>query len=136
MKLVDVFVAGVVVGLAVSWAYILSLKATVRVCMTYIEDRIHNCTSRLEGTDDRMWPEGETQATGTDDRSTTSSHAERPTMAEQPLLIIESSGKGSPIHYQCSRCLRAFPLAKDDSPKMAAAELYRHFREHVAQEHA
>jgi hypothetical protein len=57
-------------------------------------------------------------------------------MAERPLLIIESSGNGSPIYYQCSLCLRVFPLAEDDSPKTAAADLYRRFREHVAQEHA
>jgi len=54
MKLVEVFVAGVVVGLAVTWTYILSLKATIRVCMTYIEDRIHNSTNRLESADDRV----------------------------------------------------------------------------------
>jgi len=50
MKLTEVFVAGIAVGLAVSWTYILSLKATIRVCMTYIEDRIHNCTNRFEPT--------------------------------------------------------------------------------------
>jgi len=72
---------------------------------------------------------------GNDDRATTLP-PERPTMAERPQLIVESSGKGSPIQYQCSRCLQAFPLAEDDSPKAAAAELYRRFREHVAQEHA
>ncbi|MGO9272434.1 MAG: hypothetical protein ACLQOO_19760 [Terriglobia bacterium] len=78
---------------------------------------------------------GTGEPAGSDDR-TTMSPPERPTMAEKPLLIVESSGKGSPIHYQCSRCLRVFPLAEDDSPKSAAAELYRRFREHVAEEHA
>jgi hypothetical protein len=76
MKLVEVFVAGVVVGLAVSWTYILSLKATIRVCMKYIEDRIHNCTDRVEGTGDRTREESETSMTEepgrTDERTTTS----------------------------------------------------------------
>ena len=72
---------------------------------------------------------------GADDRTTTSP-TERPTMAEHPLLIIESSGRGSPIHYQCSQCRRPFRMADDASPKAAAEEMYRRFREHVAEEHA
>jgi hypothetical protein len=40
LKLVAAFVVGLGVGLAVSWGYILSLKAEIRVCMSYIHDRI------------------------------------------------------------------------------------------------
>jgi len=57
MKLVEVFVAGVVVGLAVSWTYILSLKATIRICRTYIEDRIRNRTDRFERNDESIQEE-------------------------------------------------------------------------------
>jgi len=140
MNVIEVFLAGVVVGLAASWTYILSLKATLRVCMRYIQERIHDCTNGLEGTDGRIREERQTKGmeapTRLGDRSATSSPPEGPQMADKPLLIIESSGKGSPIHYQCSRCLRVFRLAEIDSPKAAAAELFRRFRQHVAQEHA
>jgi len=142
MKLVEVFVAGVVVGLAVSWAYILSLKATIKVCRTYIEDRIYSSTRRFESPDDHPgsirkecqmnWPG---QPAGSDDR-TTRDAPETPTTREKPRLIIEALGKDLPIQYQCSWCLQVFPMTDGDSPKLAAAEMYRRFREHVAQEHA
>jgi hypothetical protein len=40
LKLMVAFAVSVVAGLAVSWGYVLSLKATIRVCVSYIHDRL------------------------------------------------------------------------------------------------
>jgi hypothetical protein len=40
VKLLAAFAVGVVAGLAVTWVYVLSLKATIRVCVSYIHDRL------------------------------------------------------------------------------------------------
>jgi hypothetical protein len=107
-----------------------------------MEDRVGKCANRSEPTDDasregsreEFEMKGTEEPAGTNDR-TAATPPERLTMAEKPLLIIESAGNGSPFNYQCSRCLQVFPLATDDSPKSAVAELYRRFRAHVTEEH-
>jgi len=40
VKLLAAFVLGVVAGLAVTWGYVLYLKDTIRVCTSYIHDRL------------------------------------------------------------------------------------------------
>jgi hypothetical protein len=40
MKLLALFLAGLAAGVAVCWAYIASLRATVKLYETYIHDRI------------------------------------------------------------------------------------------------
>jgi hypothetical protein len=40
MKLLALFLAGLAAGVAVSWIYIASMKATLKVYATYIHDRI------------------------------------------------------------------------------------------------
>ncbi len=40
MKLVAAFLAGLIAGLALSWTYIVSLKATIKLYRSYVYDRI------------------------------------------------------------------------------------------------
>jgi hypothetical protein len=40
MKLLALFLAGLTAGVAVCWAYVASLRATVKLYETYIHDRI------------------------------------------------------------------------------------------------
>jgi hypothetical protein len=40
VKLLAAFAVGVVAGLAVTWGYVLYLKDTIRVCTSYIHDRL------------------------------------------------------------------------------------------------
>ena len=55
VNLIAVFVAGVVVGLAIAWGYVLSLKARIRVCVSYIHDRLDQQALVLQ---DSQWCEG------------------------------------------------------------------------------
>ena len=87
MKFLGVFVAGVAVGLAVSWAYILSLRAAIRVCMTYIEGRICDCTYDSGGA---------REAARTDHRSASSPELVALKMAEKLRLPTERPGKNVP----------------------------------------
>jgi len=63
------------------------------------------------------------------------SHPEGTTTTEKPKLLVSRSSKGEPIYYMCSCCLRGFPLPDVQPPKQAMRELYRAFRQHVAQKH-
>jgi len=56
-------------------------------------------------------------------------------MTEKPKLMISNSGRGEPIYYICSYCLRGFPLPESQPPKQAVKELYDCFRKHVEHEH-
>jgi hypothetical protein len=40
VKLLAAFALGVIAGLAVTWGYVLYLKDTIRVCTSYIHDRL------------------------------------------------------------------------------------------------
>jgi hypothetical protein len=138
LKLMGAFVVGVGAGLAVSWSYILTLKARIRVCTSYIHDRI----GKGMGTEymDRTIPE-ELEAKGpeklahTPSAGATSSGPERARMAERPKLIVSTPRRGGQVVYVCSGCLRVFPLLDDPSPKKVMAELFRRFQEHREQEH-
>jgi len=48
MKLLSLFLAGFAIGIAVCWAYIGSLKATIRLYETYIHQRIDALTKHDE----------------------------------------------------------------------------------------
>ena len=56
-------------------------------------------------------------------------------MTEKPKLIVGSAGRGEPIYYICSYCLRGFPLPDIQPPRAAVKELYNCFREHIEHEH-
>ena len=56
-------------------------------------------------------------------------------LSKKPKLIISNAGKGQPIYYMCSNCLREFPLPEDQPPKDAVRELFTSFKEHVEQIH-
>jgi hypothetical protein len=49
VKLLAAFALGVVAGLAVTWGYVLCLKDTIRVCTSYIHDRLDQQALVLEG---------------------------------------------------------------------------------------
>ena len=40
MKLLAAFLVGLVAGIALSWTYIVSLKATIKLYRSYIQERI------------------------------------------------------------------------------------------------
>jgi hypothetical protein len=47
-KLIAAFALGVVAGLALVWGYVLYLKDTIRVCTSYIHDRLDQQALALE----------------------------------------------------------------------------------------
>ena len=49
MKLLALFLSGFVAGVAVSWAYIRSLKSTLRVYQHYVHDRINKRSEQEPG---------------------------------------------------------------------------------------
>jgi hypothetical protein len=49
VKLLAAFALGVVAGLAITWGYVLYLKDTIRVCTSYIHDRLDQQALVLEG---------------------------------------------------------------------------------------
>jgi DNA-binding NarL/FixJ family response regulator len=53
----------------------------------------------------------------------------------KPKLLLGNAGKGEPVYYICSHCLRGFLLPDNQPPIQAAKELYHHFRKHVEQDH-
>ena len=55
VELIAVFAVGVVAGLAVAWGYVLSLKDTIRVCRSYIHDRLDQQALVLQ---DSRWCKG------------------------------------------------------------------------------
>jgi len=49
-----IYLVGAIACLAVSWIYILILKAKIRDCMRYIEDRIDKTNSRAEHVEKKL----------------------------------------------------------------------------------
>lgn len=138
LKLMAAFAVGLGAGLVVSWSYILTLKAKIRVCMSYIHDRIGKGMG-AERMDQNIPEEPEAkepwERTRTPSAGATPSRREGATMAEEPQLIVSIPSNGEQINYVCSRCSRIFPLPDDQPPKKVMAELLRRFREHRELEH-
>ena len=133
------FVIGAAACLAVSWFYILFLRAKVRDCMTYIHNRLDKANRVLAS------PSGGPEGGSEVKRTANSPHLgkeevktpaqEKATMDGKPKLIVGGSGSPQPLHYLCSHCLRPFYLSGDQPPKEAVAELLFNFGEYVEREH-
>lgn len=134
-----IFLVGAVACLAVSWIYLLLLKAKIRDCMRYIEDRIEKANSGRESVSRSLEQGHESRLTDDPSRlrfqSNTFSALGRARPDEKPKLIVGDSGSLQPFHCLCSHCLRTFYLVGDQPAKEAVAELRRAFAEHVEQEH-
>lgn len=133
------FLIGAVTCLVVSWFYIFALKAKVRDCMTYIQDRIDKATPNFERQNHRT--EG---GQGSDDcgdpsrrnfKDVTKPAAGKATIDGKPKLIVGDPGRLDPLQYLCSHCLRPFYLPSSQPPKEAVAELLHNFGKHVEREH-
>jgi hypothetical protein len=138
LKFMAAFVVGAGAGLAVSWSYILSMKAKIKVCLGYIHDRIgEGMDAELmdRSTQEEREAKGPGKGTPTPSTGARSSRPGRATVAEKPHLIVSVSGNGKLVSYVCSSCLRSFPLLENQSPKEVVAELFRRFKEHREQEH-
>jgi len=59
-----IYLAGAVMCLALSWIYILILKAKIRDCMRYIEDRIDKANYGPESVSPSLEEGRESKATG------------------------------------------------------------------------
>jgi len=133
------FLVGVVVCLGISWFYIILLKAKVRDCMAYIQNRIDAANRSLESPQGspedpydskqpgNSWRPGREKAAGPDRGEAT--------MDRKPKLIVGGANSPQPLHYLCSHCLKPFYLRGNQSPKEAVAELLQEFGEHVEREH-
>jgi len=134
-----VFLVGAVVCLAVSWIYILILKAQIRDCMTYIQNRIARANPGLGSVSGRHEVDHDANGIGGPGRprfkGTASPALERATMDGKPSLIVDVSGSRKSLHYVCSHCLLRFNLRADQPPKEAVEELLRTFEEHAELEH-
>ena len=134
-----IYLVGAVACLVVSWIYILVLKAKIRDCMSYIQNRIDQTNPGLESAGRSLEVVHGSKGTGNPLRDcftgTTFSSRERATMDEKPKLIVGNSDSRQPFHYLCSHCLKQFYLLGNQPPKEAVTELLRTFGEHVVQKH-
>ncbi len=122
-----------------SWIYIFLLRAELRNCKSYIHSRIDGCIPVYArsngGSTSELGTREETDIFNTNPTGTQSIPTEVSTMAERPRLFLEFTTSQQPVVYRCSHCSIAFPLANEQLPRVAAAELVRRFKEHVRQEH-
>jgi hypothetical protein len=133
------FLIGAAACLVVSWIYILLLKAKVRVCLTYIQNRIDTANRGLEGSQSSTEGGHISKQTGSSWRlgreETTMPVLGKAIMDGKCKLIVGGSDSPQPLHYLCSHCLQPFYLHANQPPKEAVAELLRSFAEHVERKH-
>ena len=133
------YLVGAAACLVVSWIYILFLKAQIRDCVTYIQNRITRANFGVGSVIGSREMEHESKGTTSPGRpcfkGTTLSALERATMDEKPRLIVDISEGLQPLHYVCSHCLLPFNLRGDQPPKEAVKELLVTFSEHVEHVH-
>jgi hypothetical protein len=134
-----IYLIATIVGLAVSWFYILLLKAEIHDYVRYIQARVRKMilgSIRPRGDHSTLYPSidlgNAASAMGGEDCSP---GFENESLHGIPQLIIGNLQAERPFHYLCSHCLQPFSLPRNRPAKDAAEKLLSSFRKHIEQHH-
>jgi len=134
-----VYLIAAVVCLIASWIYILLLKARIRDCASYIQNRLLRSNQGVGREDENFREPIASQATADIDGQRPGgsllSTAETLMRPCTPQLVADESADVQPIHYVCSDCRLPLPLPLNKPLAEALGELLGHFEEHIKHAH-